>query len=177
VEIPAVSSSALPIENTTETELLAANISSYFAQAAGLYHRLIVIPSQSLPKVKFHQVAKLTNSSYINVNLELSQRLLELPQRQRPLQVQRLLPEIVGKNNYDVVFLEHLEILFDKSLKLNPVKCLQQLARQQTVVAVWCGNVENGILTYAEPGHPEFYRSAEGDLLVVNLEQPAANPS
>jgi ATP-dependent helicase/nuclease subunit A len=177
VEIPAVSSSALPIEDTTETELLAANISSYFAQAAGLYHRLILIPSQSLPKVKLQQVAKLTGSGYINVNLELSQRLLELPQRQRPLQVQRLLPEILGKDNYDVVFLEHLEILFDKSLKLNPVKCLQQLARQQTIVAVWCGNVENGILTYAEPGHPEFYRSAEGDLLVVNLEQPAANPS
>ncbi len=147
-------------------------ISSYFDQAAELYYRLIVVvvPPDRTPKINFRSCAESTNSQYLNLNLELSRRLLELTPRQRTLRVQRLLEEIIGNTVNRVIFLDHLEILFDNSLKLDPLRCLQKLARNRTIVAVWSATIENNYLIYAEPGHPEYRRDPIGDFLVVNLE-------
>jgi len=65
------------------------------------------------------KIAARTGYRYINVNLELSQRLLELT-RQRVLQVHRLLGEIIGNTNNQVVLLDNLEILFEVSLCWTP---------------------------------------------------------
>jgi hypothetical protein len=65
------------------------------------------------------------------------------------------------------VLLDNLEILFDVSLKLDPLRCLQDLARDTTIVAAWDGTVTAGYLTYATPDHPEYRRYALEDLVVV----------
>jgi hypothetical protein len=54
------------------------------------------------------------------------------------------------------VLLDNLELLFDISLKLDPLRCLQDLARDKTIVAAWNGTVTAGHLTYATPDHPEY---------------------
>jgi ATP-dependent helicase/nuclease subunit A len=171
-------------QNITEYELLSSKISSYFPQAAELYYRLIIVPhdagggrSHRTPKINFQQIAQSSNSQYININLELSRLLLELTQQQRALKVQRLLEDIIGTSNDRVIFLEHLEILFDSSLKLDPLRCLQKLARNRIIVAVWSGIVENNQLIYAEPDHSEYRRYLTTNFLVVNLEQVEADPS
>jgi ATP-dependent helicase/nuclease subunit A len=94
---------------------------------------------------------------------------LELTQRQRALKAEELLKQIVAHNNNEVIFLEHLEILFDDSLELNPLGCLQKLARNRIIVAVWNGSIENNCLIYAEYGHPEYESYLIKDFLVVNL--------
>src|SRR6266576_3365670 len=88
-------------------------------QAAQLYYRLILVVAPSgMGKTKaFREVAKQTEFGYTNVNLELSQRLLGLSERQRSLQVFRLLNEIVEENNTQVVLLDNIELLFNTSLK------------------------------------------------------------
>jgi len=63
--------------------------------------------------------------------------------------------------------LDNLEILFDVSLKLDPLRCLQDVARDRTVVAAWNGAVTAGHLTYATPDHPEYRRHALEDLVIV----------
>jgi Cdc6-like AAA superfamily ATPase len=62
-------------------------------RVATLYHRLILIvaPSGTGKTAALHEVAKHTGDPYINVNLELSRCMLGLTQRQRQLQVSRLL--------------------------------------------------------------------------------------
>lgn len=145
-------------------------LTSYFRQAAEQYYRLIIIPYQNTSPINFRQIAENTNSGYINVNLELSRRLLELTQRQRALKVEELLKQIVAHNNNEVIFLEHLEILFGVSLKLNPLGCLQKLARNRIIVAVCNGSIENNHLIYAEPEHPEYKIYSIDGFLVVNLE-------
>lgn len=102
------------------------------------------------------------------MNLELSRRLLDLTERQRSLQVSRLLSEIVGKDGDQVVLLDNLEILFDVSLKQDPLRLLQRISRNKTVVAAWNGSLENGYLTYATPDHPEYFRCMAQDLLVAS---------
>ena len=151
-------------------DLLSSQIASQLKQAAELYYRLIVVvvPPDKSQTMNFRACAERLDGQYININLELSRRLLELTQRQRSLQVQRLLKEIIGNTNNKAVFLDNLEILFDVSLKLDPLKCLQGLARNRTIVAVWNGSFENNYLIYAEPSHPEYRRYLKSDFLVLS---------
>src|SRR6266571_1582698 len=142
-------------------------------QAAQLYHRLILVvaPSGMGNTMALREVAKRTKFRYININLELSQRLLGLTERQRSLQVSRLLNKIVEENGAQVVLLDNIELLFDTSLKQDPLRLLQGISRNRTVVASWNGSIENEHLIYAQPEHPEYRRYPTTGLLVIGVEQ------
>ena len=138
-------------------------------EAASLYHRLVllVMPSGSGKTAALRSVAQRLSARYINVNLELSRRLLDLTERQRALQAGRLLDEIIGSGAEAVVLLDNVELLFDPKLKQDPLRLFQALSRRRTVVVAWNGHVQDGYLTYAEPDHPDYRRYPAADLVVV----------
>ena len=142
-------------------------------QVEQLYYRLIVVvaPSGMGETRAFREVAKNTDFGYTNINVELSQRLLSLTERQRSLQIFRLLNEIVEKSGTQVVLLDNTELLFDTSLKQDPLRLLQAISRNKTVVASWNGSIENQHLIYAQPDHPEYRRYPTTGLLVIGGEQ------
>jgi len=154
-------------------ESLSEQIIHKIDQAAQLYHRLIlVVASSGMRKTKaLREVAKHTEFGYTNINLELSQRLLGLTERQRSLQVFRLLNEIVEENGTQVVLLDNIELLFDTSLKQDPLRLLQGISRNRTVVASRNGSIENEHLIYAQPDHPEYHRYPTTGLLVIGVER------
>jgi hypothetical protein len=141
-------------------------------QAAGLYYRLtlVVAPRGAGKTVALQEVAARTGALAINVNLALSQRMLDLTERQRSLRVPRLLEEITGQTDRELVVLDNLEMLFEVALKLDPLRLLQGLARQRTVVAAWNGSIEGDYMTYAAPGHPEYRKYPVRDFLVASPE-------
>ena len=94
--------------------------------------------------------------------------MLELTERQRALQLPRLLSEIVNAAQADVILLDNIEVLFDVSLKQDPLRLLQGLSRNKTVVATWNGSVDNEHLVYATPDHPEYKRYPKRDFLAVS---------
>jgi hypothetical protein len=96
--------------------------------------------------------------------------MLDLTGRQRALQLPRLLSEIVGTSTIDVVLLDNIEILFDVSLKQDPLRLLQGLSRNRTVVAAWGGYIDGNNMVYASPDHPEYKRYTVRDFLVVKPE-------
>jgi hypothetical protein len=98
---------------------LAEQIMRQIDQAAMLYHRLILVvaPSGTGKTAVLKEIAKRTGFRYINVNLKLSRQLLDLTERQRTLQVSRVLSAIVGKDDEQAVLLDNTEVLFDVSLK------------------------------------------------------------
>ncbi|MBP7462299.1 MAG: BREX-3 system P-loop-containing protein BrxF, partial [Candidatus Delongbacteria bacterium] len=128
------------------TEPLADRVMKIIGQAAGLYHRLIVmVGSSGVGKTAALQdIHKRTSIPLINVNLELSRLMLDRTERQRTLQSPRLLSEIVNAYPDEVVLLDNLEILFDVSLKQDPLRLLQQLSRNKTLVAAWNGSIDGG---------------------------------
>ena len=140
------------------------------AQAPGLYYRLVLVvaPKGAGKTVALQEVAAGTGTLVINVNLELSQRMLDLTERQRSLRVLRFLEEITGQTDREIVVLDNLEILFDVALKLDPLRLLQGLSRHRTVVAAWNGSIEGDYITYAVPGHPEYRRYPIRDFLVAS---------
>ena len=152
-------------------EPLADQVMRMLKKSAGLYHRLtlVVAPSGSGKTTALREAASGIGTTLINVNLELSKRMLDLTARQRALQVPRLLDEIAGQISGDTLLLDNLEILFDVALKQDPLRLLQGLSRNRAVAATWNGLMENNHLTYAAPDHHEYRRYPLGDFLVASL--------
>jgi len=156
-------------------EPLADRVIRRIGQAAELYHRLVMLvaPAGAGKTAALQDVHERTMAPLVNVNLELSRRMLDLTERQRALQLPRLLAEIVGASAADVVLLDNVEVLFDVSLKQDPLRLLQGLSRDKTVVAAWSGSIDGEHMVYATPDHPEYKRYPLRDFLVVNPEAVA----
>ncbi len=148
---------------------LSDQIISLIQQVPELYHRLVLVvaPSGSGKTSALKEVQQSLGAPLINVNLEISRRMLELTTRQRALQASRLLEDILRQNRSDVVLLDNIEILFEKSLEQNPLRLLQGLSRNRTIVATWNGKIGDNYLIYAAPDHPQYRRYPCQDLQVV----------
>jgi hypothetical protein len=146
-------------------------------QASNQYFRLVILAG--LPgagkTAALHSIGQRLGCQIVNVNLELSKRMLELTRAQRSKQVERLLKGVIAAVPGEVVLLDNLEILFDPSLEIEPFRLLQVLTRNRTVVASWSGSFAGGTLTYAEPGHPEFMQCERVDAVVIAAGTSAAN--
>ena len=92
----------------------------------------------------------------LSVGSELGHRLSAVPQKQRHLQTTTLLRELADQHaTDDLLLLDNLELLFDKSLQIDPLDLLKRHAHVKRVVAVWPGELRGGRLIYADMGHPE----------------------
>lgn len=140
-------------------------------QAASQYFRLVILAGApgSGKTAALQSVAQKVDCVLVNVNLELSKRMLELTRTQRSRQVERLLKEIIAAQPGDVVILDNLEILFDTDLEVEPLRLLQVSSRNRTIVASWNGSYVDGTLTYAEPGHPEFIQFRQTEAIVLSI--------
>jgi len=153
-------------------EPLADKIMRKVKQLDELYHRLMLViaPSGAGKTTALRDVQDRTGAPLVNVNLELSRLMLDLTQRQRSLQLPRLLREIVDQDAGKMSLLDNIELLFDVGLKQDPLRLLQGLSRNKAVIASWNGAIIGGFLTYAEPAHPEFRRYPIHDFLVTSPE-------
>lgn len=138
------------------------------------YHRLVLLvgKSGSGKTCALRAIAEELGTSVINVNLTLSGELLELTARQRSLRLSGLLRKIVDQTQTPVV-LDNLEVLFDRSLLQDPLRLLQGISRNKTILASWNGSVTAGKLLYAEFGHPEHLSYDSVDALMVGIDDMA----
>ena len=153
-------------------ESLADQIMQKVKHAAGLYYRLILVvaPAGEGKTTALQDVWDRTGAPLVNVNLELSRRMLELTELQRTLQLLPLLREIVGNCGDEPILLDNIEVIFDVGLKQDPLRLLQELSRNKTVVASWNGAIVGDFLTYAAPDHAEYRRYPIRDFLVASPE-------
>ena len=151
---------------------LSAEVSDKIIHAESLYHRLVLVvgPEGKGKTSALQEVAKRIDTPLMNVNLELSRRMLDLTERQRALKVQRLLDQTAAEPESDVILLDNVEILFDVALQQDPLRLLQGLSRSRTVVAAWNGSIDNDHLVYATPHHPEYRRYPVGGFLGASTE-------
>ncbi|KMY65632.1 ATPase AAA [Desulfocarbo indianensis] len=153
-------------------EPLADQIIQKVKQAVELYHRLILVvaPAGAGKTTALHDVRDRTGAPLVNINLELSRQMLELTERQRALQLPRVIREIVGNSGGELILFDNIEVIFDVGLKQDPLRLLQGLSRDKTVVATWNGAIVEDTLTYAAPDHPEYRRYPMRDFLVASPE-------
>jgi hypothetical protein len=139
------------------------------------YNRLVLLVGRAGTgrSLAIRALADAQNAPVLNLGLDLSRRLLDFGERQRVLQLPRLLEEMIAQLPGDLTLLDNTEVLFNPSLKQDPLRLLQRLSRNRAIVVSWFGKVESGHLTFAEPGHPEFRQYPSDDLLIVPLTRLA----
>jgi hypothetical protein len=140
----------------------------------GLYHRLVLLvgPPATGKTVALRTVADQIGAPRINLNLELSRRLMDLTALQRALQLLSIFSDVLAAVPGDILLLDNIEILFDTALQQNPLQHFQAASRNRTVVVAWNGTVVRddrgkASLTYATPDHPEYRRYPATDLTLV----------
>jgi predicted AAA+ superfamily ATPase len=141
-------------------------------QAGMLYYRLVLIlgPVGSGKTTLLRYAEDKLSSPIINVGLELSRRLISLTAEQRKLEIGTILEEVVGSTRTDIVLMDNLEVLFDPGLEQDPLRLLQGLSRNRTIVATWNGSITDGQLIYAEPQHFEYRKYKTQDFLFLNVD-------
>lgn len=118
---------SLNLRKKVMAEPFADQVIGQIKHATELYHRLmlVVAPAGAGKTTALKEVRERAVAPLINVNLELSRRMLDLTERQRALRLPRLLMDIVNDAAGDVVLLDNIEILFDVALKQDPLRLLQ----------------------------------------------------
>lgn len=121
-------------------------------------------------------LAKSKGVTPLNVGTELGGRLAGIPQRQRHLQITTILRELADRHAPgDLLLLDNIELLFDRSLQLDPLDLLKRHAHAKRVVAVWPGELQGdtrtGRLTYADMGHPEHQDYSLAGLVPFEIQK------
>ena len=134
--------------------------------ARDLYHRLVLLvaPAGAGKTTVLLQLAGKASVPCVNVNMEVSRRMLDMTEKQRALRASTVLGEIVDATVGDPVILDNIELLFDCSLQQDPLRVLKDMSRNRSVVASWNGAISENGITYAVPGHPEYRRYARSDI-------------
>jgi Cdc6-like AAA superfamily ATPase len=150
------------------------------SNAPAMYSRLILLvgPSGSGKTHALKEFSIECGRKILNVNLEMSQALLELPIQRRESRVHRVFQDLIRDflGNEDpqtaLVLLDNLEILFDKDLKQDPLLLLQGVSRNTTIIASWNGLWTQKRLTFAISGHPEyrFYDKIDAQIIEFTKE-------
>lgn len=155
----------------TATQLI--QLYSLLSTLSHQYHRLLLVAGlHGVGKTRLlKELSRQEKIPYLNVNLELSQRLLELTTKERPLRVRRLLAQLIDSHPEPALALDNIELLFEPSLHQEPLTLLQELSRNKSLVVAWGGRYDqqNWELSYAEPGHPEYRRYERPEVLIVSV--------
>jgi len=114
--------------------------------------------------------------SYLNIGSLVSQRTLEYSPAERLNAVQHEFRDAVESAEGDIVLCDNIELLFASELSLDPLRLLKQAARRKAVVAAWGGAYDGSSLSYAAPGHDEYWVYSHTDVQdVVLLPMNEAN--
>lgn len=152
------------------TEILD-KLRSSFESIETQYHRLIILVN--CEDAGKQDVLSMVNSDPevkpLNLNLELSSRLLEFSIKQRPLKVAEIMEDLI-KAMPSPILLDKLDILFDPSLQTDPLALLQSLSRSKTIIAFWSGSLKDNKLYYAEPGYPEYRSYSVQDFVAIDAK-------
>lgn len=101
---------------------------------------------------------------FVELGKKLSEALLEVPAPLRTASVEECFAACFGESSCPVTCLNHLEILFESSLRINPVTLVKRASRHALIVAAWPGLTKDGQLTFGSPDHPAFMEPSKQDL-------------
>jgi len=146
------------------------NILDIVSNMNELYYRLLLLVDmdndhEALAK----KLSRMMETRTINLNYELSKELMRQTTRQRKLYLSKSLSKIVPNDN--TVILDHIEILFDIELQYDPIRLLESISRNRTVIAFWSGQIKEGRLIYAEQGHPEYRSYDTKNMMIIEIDK------
>ena len=117
---------------------------------------LLIGPPRSGKSGLLAQLSERRDTPVLNVGAGLGRQLLAIPNTRRHLQATDLLKDMADEAaRHGLLLLDNIELLFDRTLQLNPLDLLKRHAHARRVIAVWPGDLCESRLFYAATGHPE----------------------
>ncbi|MCX7113569.1 MAG: BREX-3 system P-loop-containing protein BrxF [Proteobacteria bacterium] len=144
------------------------------ANIGDLHSRLILIigPPKSGKTLLLRVYGESKGIAPFNLGAALGRRLIGLSHRQRQFQAAEVLHELIAQHTPgDLLLIDNIELLFDASLKLNPLDLLKRHAHIKKVISIWPGDLRDGRLVYAELNHPEYRDYAAEGVVHLRIEQ------
>jgi hypothetical protein len=99
----------------------------------------------------------------------LAPALLPLPPGERPAAVAPWLRRALAAHAPGPVVCTEIDLLFEPSLALDPLRLLREASRRVALVVAWPGSLTGATLAYAEPAHAHYRAWASPDLPVACL--------
>jgi len=127
-------------------------------EIGGLNCKLVLVigPSDAGKSELLAELAMRRQTSVLSVGAALGRALLSVPVSRRHLHAPDLIREMSDKSAANgLIRLDGIEMLFDRTLRLNPLDLLKRNAQTRRVVAAWPGEFSDNRLSYASMGHPE----------------------
>jgi hypothetical protein len=116
------------------------------------------------------ELAQHRQTPVLSIGAALGRALLSVPVSRRHLQVPDLLRELSDNAAAGgLILLDDIELLFDRTLQLNPLDLLKRHAHARRVVAVWPGELQDNRLSYASMGHPEYQDYGAEDVVPFRM--------
>ncbi|MCZ8195626.1 MAG: BREX-3 system P-loop-containing protein BrxF [Aquidulcibacter sp.] len=148
-------------------------------EVSGLNSKLVlVIGGHQTGKSKLlGKLAEYKQMRVLSVGVGLGHKLLAVPVTRRHLHVAEMLTELSNDFADDgLLIMDNIEILFDQRLMVSPLELLKRQAHVRRVVAAWPGELRDGRLFYATPGHPEYRDyGVDGLVPLTTIERGSRN--
>ena len=144
------------------------NINEAISRATVNRSRLIFVSD----KPDNHSIA---DFEAINLNKVLSGLLINTSRKERASSVQQIVGKLIAETDKSEVVLQGIEILFDRSLSIDPIRLFKDCSLTKTLIVFWPGSNTDSGLYYAKPNHPEYRSYRQSDLSdVIFLESDDA---
>lgn len=92
----------------------------------------------------------------LDLNRSLSEQLIIVPKQERAKVIGQTVSELVNGVTGEALLITGLEILFDRSLAVDPIRLLKRCSANKMLLVVWPGEKSSSGLSYATPSHPEY---------------------
>lgn len=107
------------------------------------------------------------NCTYIALSETLCQRLLPLSHSNRETMVEDIVIDLVNTTSTPIVWLDRIQVLFEPTLHLDPLRLLISLARIKPVVATWPGAFSDTALSFSAPGKADYQHYPASELTTI----------
>lgn len=142
-----------------------ANLMDYFLANLPYYRCLLLVHSEIAHlKAVSQQITEQNGWPVLSIGSVLSQRLLSVSPQRRPFMAPRVFNQMIQENKPGPLVCNEIDLLFEPTLALDPLRLLREAGRHTTLIVFWPGTYSDGTLTYAVPGHGHYQAFAEPGL-------------
>jgi hypothetical protein len=132
--------------------------SDIIGQASSSRHKLVLIIGESgagktglLSSLSSRQSLPL-----LNLGPRLGTKLLSVPLRKRPLEIEATVQELIGPGQGGVC-IDNTDILFDPALRCDPIRLASSVSQNRLVLYALNGRLEGRRFVHGYPDHPEYF--------------------
>ncbi len=140
-------------------------------QRATFYHCVVLVDSD-VCRLQSHveELGRTKGWPILSLGRMLAEAILSASPRQRSVGAQRVLRALLRESKPGPVVCTDIDLLFEPTLRLDPLRLLREASRETDLVVAWPGSYSGSVLAYAASEHSHYRTWRNPELQVCLLE-------